>query len=289
MEQSIQKKVPRPDGSWVSVDIYGDTAKPGLLMMPGVMSDAHSWRHVARSLESWPSVSIVNRRGRAPSGPLGDQYSLRTEVDDLCAVIEVVGEPTAVFGWSYGGLVALLLACERPMSQVIAYEPVDPSFGNAALPSLHAADAAQDWDRVVEIVNEQVSGFSTKYVDALRADHSAWSTLRSLSEPLYSELQALSDAELGADLGSQAAVIDLIVGERNVGAEPYGTSFQRVVSRLRGCTVHPLASQGHLAHLEDPAALSRLLDTLEGNSTAGGQPPASRAPVGVTNVVASNI
>lgn len=263
MERSIQKNVLRPDGSWVSVDIYGDIAEPGLLIVPGVMSDAHSWQHVASTLEAWPSVCVVNRRGRAPSGPLGNQYSLQTEVDDLRAAIEAVGEPKAVFGWSYGGLIALLLASQRPMNHVIAYEPVDPDFGNTALPSLRAAAAAQDWDRAVEVVNEEVSGFSTQYVDALRADHSVWSTLRRLSKPLYSELRALADAELGAVLGSHAAIIDLIVGERNVGAEPYGTSFQRVAGRLHGCTVHSLAGQGHLAHLDDPAGLSRLLDKLE--------------------------
>lgn len=262
MEQTIQKSVPRPDGSWLSIDTYGDPTAPGLLVVPGVMSDARSWRHVALAMEGWPSVSIVNRRGRTPSGPLGEGYSLRTEVEDVQAVLDVVGQPEALFGWSYGGLIALLLASERAFDRVIAYEPVDPAFGNAALPSLRAADAAQDWDRAVEIVNEQVSGFPAEYVEALRADHSAWSTLRRLSEPLYPELHALSSVEIGDGLGSQAKAIDLIIGERNLSAEPYGTSFERVAAMLHTCTVRRLDGQGHLAHLEDPAALGLLLDGL---------------------------
>jgi pimeloyl-ACP methyl ester carboxylesterase len=262
MERTIQKSVRRTDGSWLSIDTYGDPTVPGLLVVPGVMSDARSWRHVALAMKAWPSISIINRRGRSPSGPLGEGYSLRTEVEDAQAALDVVGRPEALFGWSYGGLIALLLASERPFGQVIAYEPVDPTFGNAALPSLRAADAAHDWDRAVEIVNEQVSGFPAEYVEALRADHSAWSTLRRLSEPLYSELRALSSVEIGDGLGSQAKTIDLIIGERNLDAEPYGTSFQRVAAKVPTCTVHRLDSQGHLAHLEDPAALAFLLDGL---------------------------
>lgn len=261
VERTIQKRVSRADGSWVSVDVYGDATAPGLVMVPGVMSDARSWRHVARAIDAWPSLSIVNRRGREPSGPLGNEYSLRTEVDDLAAVLEVVGQPRALFGWSYGGLIALLLAAERSFERVFAYEPVDADFSSAALPPLRAADAAQDWDRVVEIVNRQVSGFSAVYVEKLRSDPRAWSMLRSLGRPLYSELDALSRVEVD-DLGSQADVVDLIIGERNIGAEPYGTAFQRIVTRLPDSTVHSLAGQGHLAHLEDPAALGRLLDSL---------------------------
>lgn len=262
MERTIQKQVHRPDGGWVSVDIYGDPEEPGLVMVPGVMSDAEGWRGVAASLSAWPSVSVVNRRGRAPSGPLGERYSLRTEVDDLQAVLEVIGDPRALFGWSYGGLIALLLASEQPVRHVIAYEPVDPTFGSTALPSLRAADAAADWDRAVEIVNVQVSGFSAEYVEALRADERTWSTLRRLSVPLYSELRALSMAEIGDRLGARAQVIDLIIGAENLGAEPYGTSFQQVANRLSSSTVHHLAGQGHLAHLQDPAALARLIDGL---------------------------
>ncbi|WP_218145152.1 alpha/beta fold hydrolase [Nocardioides luteus] len=244
----------------MTVDVYGDG--PGLLMVPGVMSDAGGWRHVARAMTAWPSVSILNRRGRTPSGPLGDDYSLRTEVDDLAAVLEQIGEPRAIFGWSYGGLIALLLASERPVGHVIAYEPVAPGFGAAALPSLRTADDLGDWDRSVEIVNRDVSGFSAEHVELLRSDPVAWATLRQLSEPLYAELRALSQADIPGSLGSHAGLVDLIIGEDNLDRAPYGTSFEQIRRRLPDADVHRLPGQGHLAHVDAPAALGRMLDLL---------------------------
>ncbi|MFE6646660.1 alpha/beta fold hydrolase [Nocardioides sp. NPDC057772] len=262
MERTFQKSITAGDGGSVAVDVYGDAGSPGLLVVPGVMSDAWGWRHVARATTAWPSVSVVNRRGRAPSSPLGDSYSIRTEVDDLKAVIEQLGEPQDIFGWSYGGRVALLLASERPVEHVIAYEPVAPGFGADALPSLREAEELGDRGRSVEIVNRQVSGFSAEHVENLRADRDAWATLCRLSEPLYTELGALTRAQLPETLGSQAGVIDLIIGEDNVGAAPYGTSFEQVRSRTRDAEVHRLPGQGHLAHIDAPEALGRLLDSL---------------------------
>lgn len=145
MERTIQKRVPVSAESWVTVDVYGDPKTPGLVIVPGVMSDAEGWRNVVHATRAWPSISVVNRRGRAPSGPLTESYVMRTEVDDLATVLEDLSEPRAVFGWSYGGLIALLLAGEQPLRHIIAYEPVIPPFGREALPALKAAAMDGCW------------------------------------------------------------------------------------------------------------------------------------------------
>ncbi|WGP04847.1 alpha/beta hydrolase [Bacillus subtilis] len=262
MEQMIQKRIDRTDDGWIYVDGYGETTKPGLVIVPGVMSDAHSWRKVASEITAWPSVWVVNRRGRNPSGPLGPDYSMQTEVDDLSAVLDTIGEQRSLFGWSYGGSIALLLAGARAVNQLIAYEPVDPTFGNEALPVLRTADQAGDWDSAVRIVNEEVSGFTSEYVGKLRDNVRAWATLRDLSKPLYRELRALSESDLGDGLGSRAKGIDLIIGGDNEGIEPYGTAFQLIADQLRASSVTRLAGQGHLAHIEGPQTLVRLLNEL---------------------------
>lgn len=262
MERTIQKKVLVSGGSWVMVDVYGTPKSPGLVLVPGVMSDAEGWREVVRATKAWPSVSVVNRRGRAPSGPLTENYSVRSEVDDLATVLKGLGEQQTVFGWSYGGLIALLLAGEHPLRHVIAYEPVIPPFGRASLPALESAAAQGCWDRSVEIVNRQISGFPAEYVEGLRSDLSTWETLRRLSEPLYEEIRALSLAPVPGTLASLAEKVDLIIGEDNVGIAPYGTSFEGVRSRVPRASVHQLAHQGHLAHIQAPSELGRMLDSL---------------------------
>ncbi|MFK0072958.1 alpha/beta fold hydrolase [Arthrobacter woluwensis] len=262
MERTIQKAVKRDDGSWVTVDVYGDPVAPGLVMVPGVMSDARSWSAVAREVTAWPSVAVLNRRGRAPSGPLTADYSVDTEVGDLLAVLEVLGPVKAVFGWSYGGLIALLAADRHPLEQLIAYEPVERPFATGALPALRSAEQAHDWDRSVEIVNRDISGFTANYVAGLRADPAVWEVLRRFSVPLAAELTALNAVAPPETLAWKADRVDLIVGELNRHGQPYGTAFDGVAGRVPGARVHELAGVGHLAHLEDPVGLGRLLDVL---------------------------
>ncbi|MFG3078343.1 alpha/beta fold hydrolase [Streptomyces sp. NPDC048225] len=263
MEQTIQKRVSVGGGSWVVVDVYGDPGAPGLVVLPGVMSDAYAWRHVASAVSAWPSVMVVNRRGRAPSGPLTDTYSLRTEVEDLEAVLDVFGDPSAVFGWSYGGLIALLAADERPLRRLIAYEPVMRPFGQHALPDLKAARQNEDWDTTVDIVNRKITGLDHARIEALRADREVWEALRRLSAPLYDETLAVNEP-LPATLARRADHVDLIVGGTNRGIAPYGTAFDDIRRRVPAATVHELPGQGHLVHLEAPAQLARLIDTLAG-------------------------
>ncbi|MFJ3956341.1 alpha/beta fold hydrolase [Arthrobacter sp. NPDC090010] len=271
MEQTIQNVLTVDGASWVTVDVYGEPGTPGLLMVPGVMSDARSWSEVAAVIDAWPSVMVLNRRGRAPSGPLTPEYSVDTEVADLLAVLDRFGPVEALFGWSYGGLIALLAADRSTVKQVIAYEPVGRPFALDALGALHAAEAAEDWDRSVEIVNRRISGFSAEYVDELRADPGVWGMLRRFSEPLHAELAALNAIAPPEAMAQRPARVDLILGQRNRNAEPYGTAFEAIEGRVPGAVVHELAGQGHLAHLEDPAGLGRLINelALERQSTSG--------------------
>ncbi|MYQ47943.1 alpha/beta fold hydrolase [Streptomyces sp. SID4985] len=262
MERTIQKKLSVGGDGWVTVDVYGEPDTPGLVVVPGVMSDAHTWRHVAGAIDAWPSVAVVNRRGRAPSGPLTSPYSLRTEVEDLGVVLDEFAGTRALFGWSYGGLITLLAANERPVRQVIAYEPVMRPFGRHALPDLKTAAETADWDRCVEIVNRQISGFSAAHVDDLRADPHSWALLRRLSGPLYAELGALNATPPPDVMARQADQVDLIIGQCNRGTVPYGTSFDHVWQHVAHAKVHELPGQGHLAHIEAPAELGRLLDNL---------------------------
>ncbi|MFI5728753.1 alpha/beta fold hydrolase [Kribbella sp. NPDC051587] len=226
------------------------------------MSDAHAWRDVVGAIDAWPSVVVVNRRGRTPSGPLTNAYSLRTEVEDLGIVLDEFDNATALFGWSYGGLITLLAANEHPIPQVIAYEPVMRPFGRDALPDLKSADDAADRDRSVEIVNRQISGFSSAHVEDLRADQHSWALLRRLSKPLYAELSALNAASPPDAMARQAGHVNLIIGQHNRGTAPYGTSFDNVRQHVTHAAIHELAGQGHLAHIQAPTKLAHLLNTL---------------------------
>lgn len=261
MERSIQKKV-QVEGSWVTVDIYGDPDGHAIVIIPGVMADAVAWAPVAQSLNSWRTVAVVNRRGRQPSGPLSNNYSLQTEVEDAAKVLSSFAEVRTLFGWSYGGLIALNLANERPIPHVIAYEPVMRPFGYDALPLLRQADHDANFDAVLEIALRHVTGAGDDMINSLRADAVVWSELCRLSKPVYGETLAINESSEDAALATEAARVDLIIGELSRGRAPYGTSFNDIAQRVRGASVHELSQQGHLAHVEAPAPLGALINTL---------------------------
>lgn len=261
MEQTIQKHV-KVDGSWVTVDVYGDTDGPAIIVLPGVMADAEGWASVARHLEGWQTVAVVNRRGRHPSGPLTDTYDLGTEVRDAEAVLQEFSAVRTLFGWSYGGLILLHLANAITVPHLIAYEPIMAPFGASALPDLKSAHDAGDLDRTVEVALGQVTGMPGPVIQSLRADNAVWAGMRAVSSPLYDETKSLNAAPAPDEFARKAARIDLIVGGRNRGQAPYGTTFDDVGRRTPRGAVHELAGQAHLAHLEAPDRLATLVDHL---------------------------
>ncbi|WP_432545698.1 alpha/beta fold hydrolase [Kineococcus sp. SYSU DK004] len=266
MEQPIQKRV-GVDGSWLSIDVHGHDDGPAVVVVPGAMADAAAWASVARHLTRWPTVAVVNRRGRAPSGPLTDEYGLTTEVADLAAVLRTFSDVRAVFGWSYGGLIALHLASTLDVAHLIAYEPVTAPFGATALPDLRRAHEAGDLDAAVTVALEQVAGTSPDVVARLRADRATWQQLRRVGAAAYAETLAIDEAPQPAQLATRAARVDLVVGGLDRGRAPYETSFADVARLVPAAQVHELPGQGHLAHLEAPEQLAALVDQLPSDAT----------------------
>jgi len=236
-----------------------------LLIVPGVMADAASWQPVVDALDVAGPVYVLNRRGRTPSGELGPDYSMRTETDDVDHVLDAIVAAEGaehgvdVFGWSFGGLVALEAAVRGTGSirSLTLYEPVVRPFGRQALDALRRADAAEDLDRAVEIVNRDVSGFSDEYVRRLRGSD-VWELLKPLAAPLARELTALDEhpADLRA-FGELELPVTLLLGAENEGVPPYGEVFARIASALPRARVVVMPGQGHLAHAQDPKGLAR--------------------------------
>jgi pimeloyl-ACP methyl ester carboxylesterase len=95
--------------------IYDDlgTGEP-LVLVHGTGAQASTWRGAAGDLAvGGYRVIAYDRRGygRSTHRPVRDY---RIHVADLAAVIEHVGAPAHVLGWSSGGNTALALAVERP-------------------------------------------------------------------------------------------------------------------------------------------------------------------------------
>ncbi|MGE5289122.1 MAG: alpha/beta fold hydrolase [Micromonosporaceae bacterium] len=96
---------------------------PAVVLLHGSMESARSHTGLALALADAFTVYLPDRRGRGMSGPYGPGYGMRTEVEDLAAVLAESGAQM-VFGVSAGGLVALEAARTLPtIRKVAVYEP----------------------------------------------------------------------------------------------------------------------------------------------------------------------
>lgn len=250
-------EIPRPT-STVHVRVVPG-AGPPVVVVPGVMADAESWEPVVAG--GGREAHVLDRRGRTPSGPLGPGHGVPTEIADVHAVLDAVGGPVHLFGWSYGALVALEAAVDRDdLLSVTAYEPVSRPFVPEAIGPIRDALAAGSPDRAVELVNTDVSGFGPADVEVLRGSP-AWPRLCELALPLADELDAIDRFEPRYDAyAGITAPVTLFVGERNLGdVEPYGPAVGRFRRALPGAELTVLPGVGHLAHVDDPESLGRHL------------------------------
>ncbi|MDQ6899417.1 MAG: alpha/beta hydrolase [Candidatus Dormibacteraeota bacterium] len=93
------------------------------MLMHGAMESAQSHLELAQALAADFTVYVPDRRGRGLSGPHGDDYGIRKEVEDLDALLTETGARN-IFGVSSGGLISLRAAASLPTIHRIAlFEP----------------------------------------------------------------------------------------------------------------------------------------------------------------------
>jgi pimeloyl-ACP methyl ester carboxylesterase len=95
----------------------------GLVILHGAMETGLSHLQLAEALASYFTVYLPDRRGRGLSGPSGPDYGMRTEVEDVDALLTATGAHD-VMGVSAGALIALRAALELPAIRKAAiFEP----------------------------------------------------------------------------------------------------------------------------------------------------------------------
>jgi pimeloyl-ACP methyl ester carboxylesterase len=116
-----QGTVTSHDGT--EIGYYKTGQGPAVVVLHGSMESARSHTLFAEALADEFTVYLPDRRGRGLSGPHRPDHGIRTEVEDLDAVLTAAGAERA-FGISAGGAVVLEAARTLPYLQRIAlYEP----------------------------------------------------------------------------------------------------------------------------------------------------------------------
>ncbi len=96
---------------------------PGIILMHGGANASQHFMTLGTALSDTFTVYIPDRRGRGLSGPIGEDYNIQKEVEDLEAVIKKTGAHNA-FGLSSGALILLEAACKlHSIHKAALYEP----------------------------------------------------------------------------------------------------------------------------------------------------------------------
>jgi pimeloyl-ACP methyl ester carboxylesterase len=96
---------------------------PALILLHGAGQSSGNLSRLAAALAGAFTCYVPDRRGRGRSGPYGNYCGLRTEIEDLSAVLEASGAHY-VFGLSSGAVIAIETALARPdITRLALYEP----------------------------------------------------------------------------------------------------------------------------------------------------------------------
>lgn len=94
-----------------------------MILLHGAGQTAENLRSLAGGLAGAFTVCVPDRRGRGRSGPYGQFHGLRTEIEDLSAMLDATGA-RCVFGLSAGAVIAIETALTRPqIARLALYEP----------------------------------------------------------------------------------------------------------------------------------------------------------------------
>jgi pimeloyl-ACP methyl ester carboxylesterase len=253
------------DGAELVYDESGE-GEP-LVLVHGTGAQASSWGRTVDDLAAGGyRVLAYDRRGygRSAHRPVRDY---RVHVRDLAAVLEHVGTPARVLGWSSGGNTVLALAASRPelfRSIVIMEAPwhglrgVTPgllaALGKAKVAQLRGRhrEAATHFFRWASGLRDGSNGFDRAPV-AVQEEvlANARSVLAELDpHPFGLMMEHVPTARLA---GIPAPITWLLGNESR---DWYGALHAKVVRVVPRVRTERIPGAGHLAHVEAPEAFA---------------------------------
>lgn len=250
------------DGLTLNVEQAG--SGPPVVLLHGFTGAAAGWAPLVERLTPEFTTLAVDIVGHGESGapPAVDRYRMRRCVDDLAALLAVLGHPRACWlGYSMGGRTALQLARHHPQAV-------------SALVLLGATPGLRTREQRAERVASDEALAATIERDGVAAFVDRWEAL-----PLFATQAALPDAERrairegrlrnrahglanslrGMGTGAQEPLHDalpgieipvlLLAGEHD---EKFTLEAREMAEALPDATIRVIEGAGHAAHIERP-------------------------------------
>lgn len=229
-------------------------------MVHGAGSARWGFDLVRPLLERRFTVWALDRRGRGDSRD-GDGYGLEREFGDVVAVVRQAGDEAALFGHSYGGLVAAgaagrlgglerLVLYEAPMGGVLADE--------AWIGRFEGRLGAGERGEAVRAFLHDVGGYSHVEVDLMEGTP-AWNRRLAAAPTVPRELRAewaFATGELRLERLELRSL--LLVGSESPGWARRST--EAFAAAIPGAEVRCLKGHGHGAAVSGPELLASELE-----------------------------
>jgi pimeloyl-ACP methyl ester carboxylesterase len=250
------------NGVGIHYEIGGD-GEP-LVLVHGSWTDASGWRFVLPGLAESFRVLSYDRRGHSRSERPATQGSVHEDADDLEALMEALGfAPAHVVANSYGGNIALRLACRRPdlFRSLSVHEPplwsllTDDPEGQALL-QRGASSLESVGRRIAEGDHE---GAARQFAEEVAFGPGAWEQIppevREIMErnaPTF--LDELQDPDqIGVDADALAGLeMPVRVTDGSETSPVFTRTVDRLVGLIGGSERETISGAGHVPQLETP-------------------------------------
>lgn len=242
------------DGTVLGVERFG--SGPALVVVHGSTANRSRWAAVRDSLADSYTVYAVDRRGRGSSlEEAAGAYAIGREVEDIGAVLDLIGGAAYYLGHSYGALVGIgVLESGAPVAKALLYEPPFDAGGFHVMPPgfieryAELIDAERR-DDALDLFYREVLAIDPEPLHALPI----WQDRRLAAHTLVREVDVASAYEL--DLAALAKVsVPTLVLTGSASPPVFGAAAQLTADALPHSKL--LVAQGHSHAMidADPAA-----------------------------------
>ena len=172
------------DGTPIVAEVYGDSG-PAIVLVGGALNDRRTFIPLAKWLADGFTVATYDRRGRGDSGDVLP-WAVDRELEDLAAIVELVGGSAYALGVSTGAVFAAEAAARGvPISGLLLIEPPFIIDDTRSVPLDLAA-------RLQELVAQGRYGDATELflITAVEMPAEVVAPLR--TAPLWKDLEALA-------------------------------------------------------------------------------------------------
>lgn len=238
----------------------GGDGEPVLLLHGGLSNRDVMLDTIAPGLANYRVVAF-DRRGHGYTADTDAGFHYSDMADETIHVLEdVVGSPAHLVGWSDGGIVALLVALERP-DLVRKIAVIGTNYHYDAVPPV---DAGLELDSDSDFRQMIAPAYIERSPDG--ADHLPEVVRKSFA--MFASEPTLTTADL-AGIGCPALIV---AGDDDIVALAHTCSMYESIPHAQ-LAIMPGAS--HALPMEQPARLAELIATFLGET----EPPATFMPV----------